>query len=165
MAEKPSDDVKEPLEWMLLTDADIETFEEAHEVALQYQARWLVEEFHKGLKTGLGAERLQLEAGQRLKAMISMMSVVATRLLALREDSRERPNDPAQSAGLSAVELQVLSKVLKRQLKTVQDVILALGRLGGHMNRKSDGLPGWQALWEGMNMLQVYVEGYKLART
>ena len=87
------------------------------------------------------------------------MSVVATRLLALREDSRERPNDPAQSAGLSAVELQVLSKVLKRQLKTVQDVILALGRLGGHMNRKSDGLPGWQALWEGMNMLQVYVEG------
>lgn len=164
VAEKPSDDVKEPLEWMLLTDADIETFEEAHEVALQYQARWLVEEFHKGLKTGLGAERLQLEAGQRLKAMISMMSVVATRLLALREDSRERPNDPAQSAGLSAVELQVLSKVLKRQLKTVQDVILALGRLGGHMNRKSDGLPGWQALWEGMNMLQVYVEGYKLAR-
>ncbi len=66
---------------MLLTDADIEIFEEAHEVALQYQARWLVEEFHKGLKTGLGAERLQLEAGQRLKAMISMMSVVATRLL------------------------------------------------------------------------------------
>jgi hypothetical protein len=28
-----------------------------------------------------------------------------------------------------------------------------VGRLGGHLNRKSDGLPGWQTLWHGMTKL------------
>lgn len=163
--DNPPADVKRPLEWVLLTDANVDTFEQAHEVALQYQARWLVEEFHKGLKTGLGAEKLQLESGHRLFAAVAMMSVVATRLLALREDARERPDAPAATSGLTSLELLVLAKVLKRKLDTVKEVILALGRLGGHMNRKSDGLPGWQTIWAGIEKLGGYVEGFKLAQS
>jgi hypothetical protein len=29
----------------------------------------------------------------------------------------------------------------------VAEVALAVGRLGGRLNRKSDGLPGWITLW------------------
>ena len=39
-----------------------------------------------------------------------------------------------------------------------------LGRLGGHLNRRSDGLPGWQTLWRGMTTLQILVEGVRLSR-
>ena len=35
---------------------------------------------------------------------------------------------------------------------------MALGRLGGHQNRKSDGPPGWITLWRGWNQLQQMVD-------
>jgi Transposase Tn5 dimerisation domain len=33
------------------------------------------------------------------------------------------------------------------------------------MNRKNDGLPGWQTLWRGMQRLSAIVEGVRLARS
>ena len=36
---------------------------------------------------------------------------------------------------------------------TVREFYLALGRLGGHQNRKSDGPPGWLVLWRGWDAL------------
>jgi hypothetical protein len=32
------------------------------------------------------------------------------------------------------------------------------------MNRKADGLPGWQSLWAGMQRLQSLVDGVVLAK-
>ena len=59
----------------------------------------------------------------------------------------------------------VLSRWRYRQDRalTVRELILALGRLGGHLNRKCDGLPGWQTLWRGAMKLHAMVE-YELAR-
>ena len=158
-------DVKKPLEWILLTDVEVQSFEGALEVALKYSARWLIEEFHKGIKSGLGAEQLQLETAERLFAAIAIMSLVALRLIDLREAVRENPEMPADEAGvLSAVELQVLRKKLKRPIRTIGEMALAIGRLGGHMNRKSDGMPGWQTLWRGMKKLRLLVQGFLLAQ-
>jgi hypothetical protein len=153
----------EALEWIVLTDAAAQTFAAALEVALQYSCRWLIEEFHKALKTGLGAERLQLETAGRLFAAIALMSVVALRLVELREAVRVAPEAPAEQAGLSPVELKVLRARLKRPLATVREVALAIGKLGGHMNRKGDGMPGLITLWRGMKVLQVLVQGFLLA--
>ena len=36
-------------------------------------------------------------------------------------------------------------------------LVLALGRLGGHQNRPSDGMPGWMTLWRGWSQLQIMV--------
>jgi hypothetical protein len=156
--------VSQGLEWFLLCDAACETFEAARECAVQYATRWLIEEFHKGLKTGLGAERLQLSQASRLFAAIAVMSVVALRLLDLREHARREPQAPAEQAGLSPLELQVLRTKLQREIPTVRDVALAVGNLGGHLNRKADGLPGWKTLWLGMRELQLLVEGVQLTR-
>ncbi len=88
---------------------------------------------------------------------------MALRLLDLREHLRVAPAQPAQKCGLEALELQVLRLQSGRSIETVQDVALALGRLGGHLNRKGDGMPGWQVLWRGMLQLQTLVEGVRLA--
>ena len=154
----------EGVEWVLLCDAAIESFEQARECALQYATRWLVEEFHKALKSGMGAERLQFETAERLYAAIAVMSVVAMRLLALRERARVKPEASVAEAGLSEIELEVLESIAPRRLRTVVEVIKALGRLGGHLNRRRDGLPGWQTLWHGRAKLQLLVEGYRLGR-
>lgn len=152
----------EPLEWILLCDEEVTTFAQALTIALQYATRWVVEEFHKALKTGLGIEKLQLETGAELMAAIALLSIVALRLLHLRETVRLVPDAPAAASGLSPLELDILAAKTKRTLTTVREVALALGRLGGHLNRKSDGLPGWITLWRGYVTLQTLVEGTRL---
>ncbi len=65
---------EEPLEWILLCDGRRTTFELARECAQQYATRWLCEEFHKALKTGLKAEELQLETGSACSICAQMRS-------------------------------------------------------------------------------------------
>src|SRR4051794_6201149 len=96
----------EALEWVLYTDEPTEALESALAGAMDYATRPLIEEFHKGLKTGLRAEELQLEAGHRLFAAIAVMSVVALRLLDLRELGKAAPEAPARVTGLSVTELE-----------------------------------------------------------
>jgi Transposase DNA-binding/Transposase Tn5 dimerisation domain len=154
----------EPLEWLLYHDRPVADLSGALGVLRDYALRPLIEEFHKGLKTGMGAERLQLEAADRLFAATAVMSVVALRLLHLRELGRSEPEAPAERSGLDGWELRVLGTELRRSLVTVRDVLLAVGRLGGHMNRKSDGMPGWLTLWRGMNRLRDLTRGARLMR-
>lgn len=61
------------------------------------------------------------------------------------------------------MELDVLRAIAGRQIATVQDVGLALGRMGGHLNRAPDGAPGWLTLMRGMMKLSTLVEGVRLA--
>jgi hypothetical protein len=152
------------LEWILLVDGERTSGEAALECARQYARRWLIEEYHKALKTGMGAERVQLETGERLMACVAILSVVALQLLVLRERARVAPLSPADESGLEPDEVEMLEAVARRQLKTVRDVAMALGRLGGHMNRPSDGLPGWQTLWRGLSHLRAMVDGARLAQ-
>jgi len=153
----------EPLEWVLLCDVEVKNFAGGHKCAQQYSTRWLGEELHKALKTGMKAEDLQLETGEQLMAATAIQSVVALRLLGLREAARVEPEAEAAVSGLSEMELVVLSAATNRELETVRDVALALGKLGGHLNRKSDGLPGWLTLWRGYLQLQALVEGVRIA--
>jgi hypothetical protein len=151
-----------PLEWLLLSDAAVATAADAITLVQQYATRWVIEEYHKVLKTGLGAERLQLEEATRLFAAIAVMSVVAVRLLHLKEWVRAAPEAPADAAGLTPLEHRLLILHAKCPLPTVRDVALALGRLGGHLNRTRDGLPGWRTLWRGIERLHAMAEGAAL---
>jgi hypothetical protein len=83
-----------------------------------------IEEYHKALKTGLGAERLQLKTAARLFAAVAIMSVVALRLVGLREQVRCIPDHPAEAAGLAPLELEVLRAASAGPLLTVRDVAL-----------------------------------------
>ena len=151
------------IEWFLYTDVVINSLEDAVKIVQYYALRWTIEIYHKILKTGLNAENLQLETAHALFAAISIMSIVGLRLLDLRERLRMDPDAPAEESGLSELELRVLGKYLKRDLKTVKCVALAIGRLGGHQNRKSDGMPGVLSLWWGMSRFLGIMEGVHLA--
>ena len=151
------------LEWVLLCDQAVTSVEQAVERVQQYASRWLIEDFHKALKTGLGAEKLQLQTAARLFAAVAVLSVVALALVELRENSRLQPDAPATAAGLEATYLRVLTALAHRPVRTVAEVYLALAALGGHLGRKGDGPPGWQTLWRGLQQLRFVVEGVRLA--
>ncbi|MGI4870505.1 MAG: IS4 family transposase [Janthinobacterium lividum] len=151
------------LKWLLLSDQPMRDFAQALACARQYASRWLIEDFHKALKTGMGVEKLQLQTAARLFAAVALLSVVALALVDMREKSRFEPDLPAEAAGLTPTELRVLRAQLRRPLGTVREVYLALAALGGHLGRTGDGPPGWQTLWRGRRSLRLLVEGVQLA--
>jgi hypothetical protein len=154
------------LEWVLLTDRPVDTPDGLRTVVGYYECRPLVEEFHKGQKTGAGIEKLQLQDTASLQAAIALLSVVAVALVNLRVAGRDpdRAADPARSH-VPALWVRVLSQWRYRADRdlTVTEFTLALGRLGGHLNRTADGLPGWQTLWRGWERLHTMLE-YELSR-
>ena len=161
--EETGPDAAPGLEWLLLCDQPVTDFAQALACARQYTSRWLIEDFHKALKTGLGVEKLQLQTAARLFAAVALLSVVALALVDLREKSRLEPEAPAESAGLTARELRILRHQSRRPLDTVRAVWLALAALGGHLGRTGDGPPGWQTLWLGRRTLRLLVEGVQMA--
>jgi hypothetical protein len=128
---------------------------QARECALQYATRGVLEDYQKAIKTGRGAERLPLASAERLCAASAIMRVVALRLSERRERRRRPPDAKAAQSGLSPLAREVWRQKSGCTLRTVREVALAIGRLGGHLNRTRDGLPGWPTLWHGMNTWHV----------
>jgi len=98
----------------------------------------------------------------RLQPMIALMSVVALTLLQLRDAARAIDAKTRLARDFIGDEyVTALSLWRHREVRldwTIHDFILALGRLGGHLNRKRDGLPGWITLWRGWTVLQPRVD-------
>ncbi len=158
----------EPIEWILLTSLVVEDFEDAWVVIGYYEKRWLIEEWHKALKTGCRVTERQLKTKPRLEAMVGLLSVVSVRLLQLKSAARAEPNRPARQMipPRWITLLQAARKTLK-QVKswTVGEFYRELAKLGGFIGRKSDGEPGWITIWRGWQKLHLMVRGAELADT
>jgi len=151
------------LEWLLLTNEPIHSYEDARRVIGWYECRWVIEEYHKAMKTGCQIEDLQFTDESRLEPMIALLSVVALTLLNLRDASRraDAKTTPARRL-LGAEYIEALSLWRHHEVRedwSVHDFFLALARLGGHQNRKGDKPPGWLVLWRGWSALQLLVVG------
>jgi hypothetical protein len=154
---------REAVEWVLLTDLSAETFQEACERIDWYCCRIVIEEFHRGMKSGSDVEELQFEAEERLEPVIALLSVVTAMLLNLRQLAREEglQQTPAREI-VPLLHVRVLSGWRYRQVRddlTVLEFTMALGKLGGHLNRKGDGFPGWLTMWRGWRELLAMVRG------
>jgi len=153
----------EALEWILLTNHICVDFDSAQQVKSWYECRWILEEFHKGQKTGCRIEDPQFTTSDRLHPMIAILSVVALSLLNLRELSRRDDAKTRPATDLFSEEyVTMLSAWRHRSDKpdwTIHDFCFALARLGGHLNRKHDRHPGWIVLWKGWTQLQAMLDG------
>lgn len=146
----------QPLHWVLYTSHAVACFDDAWRVIGYYEKRWLIEEFHKALKTGCRVEDRQYETGERLAAVAGLLSVVAVRLLQLKAVARVEPNRPASSV-VPSLWIRALAVLRKRSLAgcTVREFYRHLAGLGGFLGRKGDGEPGWITLWRGFDKLAL----------
>jgi len=155
---------EKPIEWTLLTNEPVFTCADAWRVVGWYERRWIVEEYHKSLKTGCQIEDLQFTAVERLQPAIALLSAVALTLLNLRDASRSPDAHTRRATTLFAKEyVESLSTWRHGKLCsdwTVHEFFFALARLGGHQNRKRDHRPGWLVLWRGWTKLQCMMNGY-----
>ncbi len=158
----PADE--EPLEWILLTNCPVTNLKEAFERIDWYGLRWIIEEYHKGMKTGCGIETLQFEKIERLEPCIALISAVATTLLRLRDAARAPDADTRPATDVvDSIYVEALASCYPGRLKgktTVLTFYMHVARLGGHQNRKSDGFPGWITLWRGWTKLESIVTGF-----
>lgn len=159
---------EEPLEWILLTNVPVANGPEAQVRSDWYERRVIVEELHKGMKTGCGIEKLQFEKIERLEPAIAVISAVATTLLRLRDAARAADADRrAATEVVDAEYVEVLANHYGPRVGPNPSVLTFyrhVARLGGHQNRKCDGFPGWITLWRGWMKLQSMVDGYRAAR-
>jgi hypothetical protein len=153
----------EPLDWIILTDLPAGDLGAAFTVTSWYARRPIVEELHKGMKTGCGIETLQFTTEAALQPAIALLSVLAVFLLTLCDAGRDpvRASEPAVKY-VPKWSMEVLSAWRHGEVRpewTVRDFYLALGRLGGHQNRKGDRAPGWLVLWRGWDALHTMLAG------
>jgi hypothetical protein len=156
----------EPLRWLLLTTLPIDTWEAIRKIPKLYAVRWLVEEFHKILKTGLGIEESQLEKAEEIQKLLAFLSLIGVRLLELKLDAAYHPQERVNRKWVNPVMLAVLTAFFgsPKEGWTNAALLVNIARLGGFLARKSDGHPGWLTLWRGWQKLMLLTDGYRLAK-
>lgn len=156
----------EPVRWLLFTSLEVKSLEQAEDIVGIYKVRWEIEVFHKLLKSACSVEKAQLEDADRLKKLITILSIVAWRLHVLTKLQREAPALPCTEV-LTTIEWNALyvamvrSKDFPKEPPSLRQVTLWIAKLGGFIGRKSDGEPGPIALWQGWIKLIHYTEMYE----
>ena len=163
----PPEGIK-PVEWMLLTNIPITSFDEACEKIRWYALRWRIEMYFKVLKSGFRVEACRLSTAERLTRYLAVMSVVAWRLFMITLIARTDATAPCTDF-LAEQEWTVLYLKINRNKKlpatppSMGEVVNWVARLGGYLARKSDGPPGTITLWRGWKRLTDLTEGWNLA--
>jgi len=158
--------VTEPIDWMLLTTVQTESFEEACQRLSWYGRRWGIEIYHRTLKSGCRIEDRRLDDARNLEACLAIDLVVAWRVYWLTMVAREKPDTSCDQI-LSEEEWHVLSAwatgKITDKAPNVRQAMRWIGNLGGWLPRGKQDNPGTTCMWRGLARLPSMVQGYLLA--
>ena len=99
---------------MLLSDWPIADAAAAWQRVQWYRRRWVIEEWHRVLKTGCGVERREFKTAEHLQRVLAFALIVAWRVLACVKLGRTMPQLPA-SVLYTPQELEVLEAMVKKK--------------------------------------------------
>lgn len=158
---------RERIDWKLITDLPIDSRVDAVEKLRWYALRWRIETYHKILKSGCRAEELKLRTAERIVHLLAIFCIIAWRVFWLTMVQRETTRAPS-SLVFTKLEIDLLArtapKLRTRGRTSLRDGLVQLARLGGYLNRASDGPPGITVIWRGMARLTDIALGYEIAR-
>jgi hypothetical protein len=154
----------EPIEWLLVSSVPVLSVDDAWERVRWYRCRWLIEEFHKVLKSGCRFEDRRMHTVTALQNLLAILTPIGMRLLHLRQLATFSPDLPATQVVAEEV-VQVVALLDQRHVTctTVRSLCCSIARFGGFLARQCDGLPGWQTLWQGWVFVQTVLLGVHLA--
>lgn len=151
---------EEDIDWVLYSTVEISNLEEAIEKIKWYAHRWIIEEYHKCVKTGCEVESRQLQTAKSLESIVGVLGIVALLMLSLRNVARDAGQELAKKY-VPEIPMTIVCHrfELNRDSLTIYEFWRAVSRIGGFLCRKSDGEPGWQTLWSGWLQLLNMIEG------
>ena len=155
----------ESLHWVLLTSWPCESFAQAQRVVGAYACRWLIEEYHKALKSGTHIEDSQLSSADPIQTLLAIHAVIAADLLQLKLLANTHPDEPVAQDLVAPESLAILEIQFTRPACgwTNASTMRAIARMGGYLGRKHDGPPGWLSIWRGWLRLKLMRQGYLVA--
>jgi hypothetical protein len=161
------DYVKEPLEWMLLTTIEVNSFEQAIEKLRWYTIRWGIEVYHRTLKSGCKIEDRQLAHADRIESCLAIDMVVAWRIYHLTQLGRETPDVPCtvyfkEAEWKALLTFKYQTSNLPELPPSLRTFTRILASLGGFLGRKCDGEPGTKSLWIGFQRLDDITAMWKI---
>jgi hypothetical protein len=157
----------EAVSWLLLTSTSVDSLQEACERIQWYSCRWLIEIFHKILKSGCRVEERQFDTAENIQRYLAVDDVVAWRVLYLTMVGRQTPDMPC-TAIFEAHEWQGLYCFIHKTSEppdeppTLKQVTRWIAQLGGFLGRKGDGDPGVTVLWRGLQRLHDIAEFWSI---
>lgn len=155
---RAADDEIKPIEWLLLTTLPVTSADSAAEKVRWYVQRWLIEVYFRTVKSGCGIEDRQSKTADSLIAALAIDSVVAWRVMSLVKLGREVPDVPC-SLFFDELEWKALccfvhkTPIPPSEPPSMRDAVRMVAGLGGFLGRKSDGEPGAQTTWRGIERL------------
>ena len=155
------------LEWMLLTTIEVNNFEQALEKTAWYTKRWGIEVYHRTLKSGCKIETRQLGSAERIEACLAIDMVVAWRIMHLTQLGREHADAPC-TVYFSDMEWKALVTYVNRDANlpkeppSLREATRMVASLGGFLGRRSDGNPGTQTIWLGLQRLDDIAAVYQI---
>jgi hypothetical protein len=159
---------EDPVEWVLLTTLAATDLSSAMEVIKLYAVRWEIEVFHRVLKTGCRVEDLQLKEADRITPCIALYMIVSWRLMYLTKLGRECPELPCDVL-FEEDEWQAFWVVVRNgapdalaQKPSLAEFMNKVAEAGGYLGRKSDGPPGPQAIWQGLQKVRSYTVAWQI---
>jgi len=159
---------QERVEWKLLTNLPVETFDDAVGKLQWYAMRWKIETFHKILKSGCKAEESKLRSANRLTNLLAIYCILAWRVFWLCMMNRSMPDDPVDVA-LTETECRILDHLFRPprggSTKTISRYLTLIAKLGGYLGRAHDSPPGNMVLWRGFARLTDIHLGFILGKS
>ena len=102
--------VKEPIEWILLTDIAVTTLEKATEIIAIYKSRWNIEQvFRLTKQKGFGLEESQLETAHALTNLITLVFIATIRIFQMVKSRNDE--DRAATDVFDVKEMESLTKI------------------------------------------------------
>jgi hypothetical protein len=151
---------EKPVEWLLLTNLDVSTKENAVRVIEYYVLRWKIEIYFRILKVGCGVEELQFETLERFQRCLTIYLIVAWRVNYLMMLGRTEPKLSCENL-LAPEEWRSLYAIVRKRAPPkkpppIGQAMVMVAQLGGYLARRHDGFPGPQATWIGIQRLRDF---------
>lgn len=159
----------EPIEWMLLTTEPIDSLEHTIAIIRYYEARWMIEDYHKAWKTGCRMDDRPLQCLDHILRLAAVTAHIAVRFLQAKKLPEAQPEHPCDTV-LTVDESQCLhvatsktNEPLPTQPPTIKWAIIAIAKLAGWRDTMRTGSIGWVSIWKGWLILQERVLGWSHA--
>lgn len=169
-------DVSERIHWILATNFQVDTVEDAARVIDNYTYRWRVEDFFRAWKTGgCNIESSQLQSYDAFRLWSIITSSVTARAEYIKHASRQYPDAPATTI-YSREEIDTMIAWRRKHAPkaeptfnpgdtpSLSEMTRCVAQLGGYMKSRNSAPPGSVTLIRGLLKLEVLVEGRSLAQ-
>jgi len=154
----------EPLEWFLMTNRPITSFDEAVQQVKNYLQRWKIERFHYTLKSGgCNIEDIQARSMDVTVSIIMIYSIISVFIMNMTYAARLTPDAPC-SIYFDDDEWKLLYSMVYKTTEipdkpiTIKEAVKLIAWLGSGQRPPSDGDPGVKLIWRGLEKLYCLCE-------